>query len=61
MAVPQIPTGTASAKARLQLRHLGLKTKIVKHFGGLLDEVVGMDPPAGTLVPPGTVITLDVV
>jgi serine/threonine protein kinase/beta-lactam-binding protein with PASTA domain len=59
--VPQITTGAPSAQAKAQLEALGLKVKIVKHFGGILDEVVGVDPPSGTKVPPGTLITLDVV
>jgi eukaryotic-like serine/threonine-protein kinase len=59
--VPQIATGTPSRQATQQLKHLGFKVKIVKHFGGLLDEVVGMDPPAGTMTRPGTTITLDIV
>jgi len=59
--VPEIPTGTSAREARTQLEHLGFRVKIVKHFGGLLDEVVGIDPPSGTLVPPGSTVTLDVV
>ena len=59
--VPKIAQGTSSGEARDQLKALGFKVKIVKHFGGILDEVVGMDPPSGTKVPPGTLITLDVV
>jgi serine/threonine-protein kinase len=59
--VPKIAQGTSSADARAQLKALGFKVKIVKHFGGILDEVVGMDPASGTMVPPGTLITLDVV
>jgi eukaryotic-like serine/threonine-protein kinase len=59
--VPKIAQGTSSAEARGQLKALGFKVKIVKHFGGILDEVVGMDPASGTMVPPGTLITLDVV
>jgi eukaryotic-like serine/threonine-protein kinase len=59
--VPQIATGTSAREATRQLKHLGFRVTIVKHFGGLLDEVVGMDPPAGTMVAPGTTITLDIV
>ncbi|MDQ2749340.1 MAG: Stk1 family PASTA domain-containing Ser/Thr kinase [Pseudonocardiales bacterium] len=61
IAVPEIPSGTRPAQAKIQLERLGFKVKIVKHFGGILDEVVGIDPQSGTMVPPGTVITLDVV
>jgi beta-lactam-binding protein with PASTA domain/serine/threonine protein kinase len=59
--VPKITTGTPSGEAKAQLEKLGFQVKIVKHFGGVLDEVVGMDPPSGTRVLPGTTITLDVV
>jgi eukaryotic-like serine/threonine-protein kinase len=59
--VPEITTGTPSAEAKAKLEALGFEVKIVKHFGGVLDEVVGIDPPSGTKVPPGTKITLDVV
>ena len=59
--IPKITTGTPSAVAKAQLEKLGFVVKIVKHFGGILDEVVGLDPPSGTQVPPGTLITLDVV
>jgi eukaryotic-like serine/threonine-protein kinase len=61
VAVPEIATGTSVRQATLRLKHLGFRVKVVKHFGGLLNEVVGMDPPAGTLVPPGTTVTIDVV
>jgi serine/threonine protein kinase/beta-lactam-binding protein with PASTA domain len=61
VAVPEIANGTSPTQARLQLQHLGFRVKIVTHFGGVLNEVVGIDPPVGTLVPPGTTITLDVV
>lgn len=59
--VPQIATGTPAKQAQAQLEKLGFNVKIVTHFGGLLDEVVGIDPPSGTPVEPGTTITLDVV
>jgi serine/threonine-protein kinase len=61
VTVPDIATGTPAEQARRQLEQLGFKVKIVKHFGGLLDEVVGIDPASGTPVPPGSTITLDVV
>ncbi len=61
VAVPDIATGTPAGQARSQLAHLGFRVKIVKHFGGVLDEVVGVDPPSGTLLAPGSIITLDIV
>jgi len=61
VAVPFIAQGTSSEQAKAQLKALGFRVKIVKHFGGVLDQVVGIDPPSGTRVPPGTLITLDTV
>ena len=59
--VPDIANGTPPDQVKALLERLGFQVKIVTHFGGLLNEVVGIDPPSGTLVPPGTTITLDVV
>ncbi|MFN2518399.1 MAG: PASTA domain-containing protein, partial [Jatrophihabitantaceae bacterium] len=61
VSVPDIATGTPASQARTLLQHLGFRVRVVKHFGGFLDEVVGIDPPSGTLVVPGSLITLDTV
>jgi eukaryotic-like serine/threonine-protein kinase len=59
--VPQITSGTSAGQATDRLERLGFQVKIVKHFGGLLNKVVGIDPPSGTMVPAGSTITLDIV
>ncbi len=61
VTLPSIPNGTAASDARRTLEGLNLKVKIKKAFGGLLDEVVGMDPGAGSQVPVGSQVTLTVV
>ena len=61
VTIPHIPSGTSFEAAAAQLQQLGLKVKEDKHFGGFLDEVVGMNPPAGTQVHVGDTVTLDVV
>jgi serine/threonine-protein kinase len=61
ITVPDIPAGTSTADARTQLESLGLKVKVNKHFGGLLGQLVGLNPPAGSQLPRGDTVTLDVV
>jgi serine/threonine-protein kinase len=61
ITVPDIPAGTSTADARTQLESLGFKVKVNKHFGGLLGQLVGLNPPAGSQLQRGDTVTLDVV
>jgi serine/threonine-protein kinase len=44
--------------ARKELERLGLKVKVQTAFGGSHGVVVGLDPPAGTVVPVGSTVTI---
>lgn len=61
VTIPTIPSGTATATATATLKALGLVVSVHKNFGGFLDQVVGMDPPAGTKVRKGSTVTLETV
>lgn len=59
VAVPSTG-GSTQGEATARLEALGLKVKIEKVFGGALNIVVGMDPPSGTKVKKGSIVTLSV-
>jgi len=61
VTIPTIPAGTPSDEAKQTLEDLGLRVKVQKAFGGTLDQVVGIDPPAGTQVRKGDRVTIYVV
>ncbi len=61
VTLPSIRNGTPLIIARNTLERLHLKVKVKRAFGGFLDTVVGMDPPAGTQVREGSEVTLTVV
>ena len=61
VTVPQIAELTPLATARSTLESLGLKVAVRTAFGGQSALVVGMDPPAGTVLPVGSTVTLTVV
>jgi serine/threonine-protein kinase len=61
ITLPQIRNGTPLVLAQRRLEQLHLKVRVKRAFGGFLGTVVGMDPSAGTQVPPGTEIVLTVV
>lgn len=48
-------------QVRKQLEDLGLKVAVHRAFGGENGLVVGMDPPAGTVVDVGSTVTLTVI
>ncbi|MCL2781219.1 MAG: PASTA domain-containing protein, partial [Actinomycetia bacterium] len=58
VTIPKIPMRTSVDDATAMLTDLGLKVTVETEFGGYLGYVVGMDPPAGTVVPVGTTVTL---
>lgn len=60
VAVPKV-TDSSTAQARTTLEAAGLKVKVNRFFGGLLDTVRGQDPSPGTQVPKGTTVTISVV
>lgn len=60
VAVPKV-TDSSTAQARSALEAAGLKVKVNRFFGGLLDTVRGQDPSPGTQVPKGTTVTISVV
>lgn len=60
VAVPRV-VDSSTAEARRTLEAAGLKVKVSRFFGGLLDTVRGQDPAAGTEVPKGTTVTISVV
>ena len=60
VVIPSIPSGTPLPDAQTKLQALGFVVKVNTVFGGFLNEVVGMDPPAGQTVPFGSTITLSV-
>lgn len=61
VTIPQIRNGTSTDDAKSALEALGLKVDVHKAFGGLLGQVVGMDPAAGTKVRKGSKVTLTIV
>jgi serine/threonine-protein kinase len=61
VTIPQIAELTPVATARARLEALGLKVAVRTAFGGQSALVVGMDPPAGTVLPVGSTVTLTVV
>ncbi len=61
VTIPQIPELTPVATASARLEGLGLKVVVRTAFGGQSELVVGMDPPAGTVLPVGSTVTLTVV
>lgn len=61
VTIPQIANGTPTAAATATLKALGLTVQVHQNFGGLLDQVVGMNPPAGTKVRKGSTVTLETV
>lgn len=61
ITIPAIPAGTSTSAATATLKGLGLNVTVHKNFGGFLDQVVGMDPAAGTKVRKGSTVTLETV
>ncbi len=61
VAVPDIHRGDSDEDAVAALEAAGLVPKIEKQFGGHLGRVVQVDPGPGTLVQPGSTVTLKVV
>lgn len=59
VAVP-ITSGSTLADATAKIQAVGLTVKVEKVFGGNLNIVVGMDPPSGTKLKKGSVVTLSV-
>jgi serine/threonine-protein kinase len=58
VTIPTIANGTDVDQATRTLEALGLTVKVDSRFGGLLHEVVGMDPKAGTQVRKGSQVTI---
>jgi serine/threonine-protein kinase len=61
VTIPSISQLTPVDEAKAKLEALGLKVNIDKVFGGNSGLVVGMDPPAGTVVYVGTTVTLSII
>jgi beta-lactam-binding protein with PASTA domain len=60
VVLPAIAAGTSLPDAQAKLQALGLVVKVNTVYGGHLDVVLGMTPAAGTTVPYGSAVTLDV-
>ena len=61
VVIPDIGSLAPVDQVKRQLEQLGLVVKVEKAFGGRAGAVVGIDPPSGTTVPVGSVVTLTVV
>lgn len=58
VTIPDFSDLPTVAAARAKLESLGLKVKVQSAFGGSHQLVVGVDPPAGTVVPVGSTVTI---
>jgi len=60
VVIPPIPSLTPVDDATATLEAAGLQVKVNYVYGGLLKKVLGMSPAAGTTVPYGSTVVIDV-